>query len=219
MLGLWRELGDEEGIARGLSDLGTVAAAVGDYDEAVSLLEQSAEGFRALGQLKRLGVVLANLGHVAAQRGDYATAISVTEEALGMEQGRGKHQPNEAISLYNLGSYAFESGDHAGARAWLGECLTLTHELGYKEVMAYALATFVRLLLAEDNVRLSAKIAGVADRLLADAGVPLQTSEQAKFDAAKAAARDALGTDAFEHAHAAGFATPPDAALAELGVL
>jgi hypothetical protein len=44
----------------------------------------------------------------------------------------------------------------------------------------------------------------VTDGLLDDAGIPLQTSEQAKFDEAKTAARERLGDGAYGTAHAAG---------------
>ncbi|HEY7398876.1 MAG TPA: BTAD domain-containing putative transcriptional regulator, partial [Gaiellaceae bacterium] len=165
MLAISRELGDEEGIARGLSDLGTVAAALGDNDEATRLLEESAAGFRRLGAHKRLAVVLANLGHVAAERGDFERATAVTKEALALERAVGQRS-NEAISLYNLGSHAFEAGDHAESRTWLRECVGLTLELGYKEVMAYALATVARILVAENEPARAATVAGVTDRLL-----------------------------------------------------
>ena len=217
MLAIWRDLGDEEGIARGLSDLGTVAAALGDNDEATRLLEESADGFRRLGANKRLAIVLANLGHVAAQRGDYETATAVTKEALGLEREVGQRS-NEAISLYNLGSHAFESGDSAESRAWLRDCVTLTLELGYKEVMAYALATVVRILVAEGEPARAAMIAGVTDRLLDEAGVPLQAGEQAKFEAAKAAAKEQVGDEAYEAARADGLATPPAPELADAPV-
>jgi hypothetical protein len=89
---------------------------------------------------------------VSGQLGDYETAVAVTTVALALALERGAggcaRGPNEAISLYNLGSCSFEAGDRDEARRWLGECLVLTNELGYNEVTAYALATVVRLLLA-----------------------------------------------------------------------
>jgi hypothetical protein len=49
--------------------------------------------------------------------------------------------------------------------------------------------------------------------------VPLQAGERAKFDAAKAAAREQLGAAAYDEAHAADRATAPRVALAEAGLL
>jgi hypothetical protein len=49
--------------------------------------------------------------------------------------------------------------------------------------------------------------------------VPLQAGEQAKFDAAKTAAREQLGAAAYGEAHAAGRTAPARAALAEAGLV
>ena len=202
-LAIWRELDDTEQIARSLSDVGTVAAGVGEFETARKLLGESAVVFREIGEDKRLAIVLSNLGHVAGELQDYKTAIEVSKEALAIEEQLGR-TPNKAITLMNLGTYAQESGDNDGAREWLRRCLSLAVELKYTELMAYALGVAVRLSVAEREFERAARLAGVTDGLLEDAGVPLQTSEQAKFEAAKTAARDRLGDDAYESAHAAG---------------
>jgi predicted ATPase/DNA-binding SARP family transcriptional activator len=218
MLALWREVGDELGIARGLSDLGTVAAGVGDLDLAVEMLEESAACFRHLDEPARLAIVLQNLGHVASERGDYDEAIRVTEEALALEQDVG-FKPNEAITRYNLGSFLFKAGRAEEAIAWLRQCLELTVALDYKEVSAYALATVVQIRLLEADASGAAQLSGVADDLLAVAGVSLQTHEQDAFERAKESARETLGEDAYEAAHAAGRDVPLREALIEAGLL
>jgi tetratricopeptide (TPR) repeat protein len=218
MLELWREVGDELGIARGLSDLGTVAAAVGDLDLAVEMLEQSAARFRDLDEPARLAIVLQNLGHVASERGDYDEAIRVTEEALALEQDAG-YQPNEAITRYNLGSFLFKAGRAEEAIAWLKECLALTVALDYKEVSAYALATVVQIRLVDGDPQGAAQLSGVADALLAVAGVSLQTHEQEAFEAAKSSARAALGDEPYEAEHGRGRSAPLQDALAEAEML
>jgi tetratricopeptide (TPR) repeat protein len=208
-LALARELGDELWIARELSDLGTVAAMREEFDVASPLFEESAELFRKLDVPSRLGTVLANLGHIAAERGDYDRAIAVTEEALSLES---RHKQNAAISTYNLGSHNLEAGYLEPAREWLERAIALTLELGFKEVMAYALASFVRLALLEGDATRAAHLAGVADRLLADAGLALQPGEQAKFDTAKTRAEQELG-EAYAVAHNAAMTAPLEAAL------
>jgi predicted ATPase/DNA-binding SARP family transcriptional activator len=217
-LELWRELGDEGGIARCLSDLGTVAAAVEDWDEATELLEESAARFRALDEPTRLAIVLANLGHIAHAQGDYLGSIDVTTEALALERQR-DHKPNQAISLYNLGSSCLGAGQHEQALVWLRESVALTFELGYKEVMAYALATVVRIRLLEGEAHDAARLAGVADELLADAGVSLQPREQELFEDAKRSAREQLGDDFYGAAHAEGRLAPLREALVRDGIL
>ncbi|HKU57813.1 MAG TPA: BTAD domain-containing putative transcriptional regulator [Gaiellaceae bacterium] len=214
-LELARELEDELWVARLLSDVGTVAAVREEWDAASEMLEESADHFRKLDVPSRLGTVLANLGHIAAMRGDYARAIEVTQEALTLEAS---HKQNAAISTYNLGSHNLHAGNLEQAREWLERAIALTLELGFKEVMAYSLAAYVRLsLLDRDPVR-AAHLAGIADKLLADAGIQLQPSEQALFDEAKAAAEQELGDD-YTVTHNAAMTEPLEDALRHGDVL
>ena len=213
-LALARALHDDLWIARELSDLGTIAAMLDDLDRASALMEEGAALFRELDQPARLATVLANLGHIAGERGDYARAIEVTEEALPLQSSKG----NATIATYNLGSYHLLAGDLEQAREWLERAISLTLELGFKEVMAYALAAYARICLLEGDPGRTAHLAGIADRLLADAGVQLQPSELAPFEEAKAKAREELGT-AYEQTHDAAMAAPLEDALRQGGVL
>lgn len=214
-LALARGFEDELWIARCLSDVGTAAAVLEEYDEASMLLEESADLFRKLDVPARLATVLGNLGHIASQRGDYERAIEVTEEALALESS---HKANASISLFNLGSHNLQAGHREKAREWLDRAIAHTFELGFKEVMAYSLAAYVRLCLLEGKVPRAAYLAGIADGLLAEAGLQLQPAEQALFDEAKVAAEQELG-DAYSDAHDAAMATPLEEALRQGGVL
>jgi predicted ATPase/DNA-binding SARP family transcriptional activator len=213
-LALARELGDDLWVARELSDLATIAAMREDMDLATEMMEESAALFRELDQPARLATVLANLGHMAGERGDYARAIEVTEEALSLQTSKA----NATIAVYNLGSYHLVTGDLERAREWLERAVALTLELGFKEVMAYALAAYARACLLEGDASRAAYLAGIADRLLADAGVQLQPSEHAPFEEARAKAQEELG-DAYAAAHDAAMAAPLEEALRQGGVL
>jgi predicted ATPase/DNA-binding SARP family transcriptional activator/Tfp pilus assembly protein PilF len=214
-LALAREVGDELWIARELSDLGTVAAMREEYVVATEMLEESAALFRKLDVPSRLGTVLSNLGHIASQRGDYDLAIEYTEEALTLESS---HKQNAAISSYNLGSHNLQAGHYEQARDWLERTVALTFELGFKEVMAYALAAFARLCLVDGDTARAAYLAGIADRQLADAGLLLQPSEQVLFDEAKATLKQQLGEE-FTAIHDDAMAAPLEQALNQGGVL
>jgi len=213
-LALARELGDDLWIARELSDLGTVAAMREDFDAATAVMEESAALFRKLDEPARLGTVLSNLAHIAGERGDYARAIDLTEESLALQTSK----TAAAIATYNLGSFHLLAGDLERAREWLERTVALGLELGFKEVMAYALAAFVRLCLLEDDVVRAAHLAGIADRLLADAGVLLQPSERSPYEAAREAVQRELG-DAYVPAHDAAMALPLEEALLQGDVL
>jgi predicted ATPase/DNA-binding SARP family transcriptional activator len=213
-LALARELGEDLWVARELSDLGTVAAMRDDFETASAMLEESAALFRELDEPGRLATALSNLGHIAGERGDYARAIEVTEESLSLQSSKA----NATIATYNLGSYYLEARDLERAREWLERAVAVTFELGFKEVMAYALGAFVRVCLLEGDLPRAAYLAGIADRLLADAGVQLQHSEGEPFEAAKAAVEQELG-DEYTAAHDAAFATPLEEALRRGNVL
>jgi len=156
----------------------------------------SSDLFRGLREDKRLSVVLGNLGHVAAQLGDYDEAIAVTTEALALQRELGDKQ-RQAISLYNLGSFSLDRGDPAGARRRLSDCLELSLELNYREVIAYALAAWTRISLLEGDVERAACLAGIAERLLDEIGAELQDADRAAFETAKDTAREQLGDAAY----------------------
>src|SRR5215471_6284416 len=214
-LALARELGEELWIARLLSDVGTVAAVLEEYDDASVLLEESADLFRKLDVPARLATVLGNLGHIASMRGDYERAIEVTEEALALESS---HKANASVSLFNLGSHNLQAGHLEQAQEWLERAIAHTLELGFKEVMAYALAACVRLCLLEGDAPRAAYLAGIADGLLDQAGLELQPAEQQLFEEAKATAERELG-DAYATEHDAAMNAPLEDALREGGVL
>ena len=216
LLELARARGDAEGIARGLSDLGTVAAAIGDLERAAELLQESVDAFQELGEHGRAALALGNLGHVAFQRGDYTRAVEATLEALATERANGDG-PRAVVSLYNLGSYALDQGDVDEARRWLGECFPLALELGYREVLAYALTALVMLALAEGDDARGAELAGTTDELLAATAVGLIPTTREQYDAAKETLRRSLGDEAFTSAYGVGSTHTVEEALSRSG--
>ena len=217
VLALAREVGDLEGEARALSDLGTVAAVAGDLPSARRLLEESVDRYRELGVPRGLAIALSNLGDAAGQERRFDEAIAVTTEALAIQRELGD-RGREAISLNNLGSFSLQAGDVERAREWLEACVATAFELGYKEVMAYALASFVQICVLDGDAVRAAHLAGVADQLQVDAGVLIQPVERALFDTAKAAAKKQLG-DEFDAIHDAATAVPLEETLRQGGVL
>ncbi|HZC74906.1 MAG TPA: BTAD domain-containing putative transcriptional regulator [Gaiellaceae bacterium] len=211
VLELAREVGDVEGEARALSDLGTVAAVAGDLPKARTMLEESVARYRELDVPRGLAIALSNLGDAASQEGLFEEAIGVTTEALAIQQelaDRGR----QAISLYNLGYYCLQAGEVEPAREWLERAVALTYELGYKEVMAYTLASFARICLHDGDAARAAHLAGIADRLQVDAGVLIQPVERGLFEDAKEAAEQELG-DEYTAIHEAAMAAPLEEAL------
>ncbi len=110
------------------------------------------------------------------------------------------------------------AGNREQAREWLERAIAHTLELGFKEVMAYALATYTRLCLHEDDPERAAYLAGIADGLLRDAGLELQPQEQVLFEGAKATAQERLGQE-YAAIHDAAMDAPLEEALRQGSVL
>jgi tetratricopeptide (TPR) repeat protein len=134
-LAIRKELGDKQGMAAAINNLGTVAVEQGDYASARAFFEESLALNRELGNRAREALNLNNLGSVAMEQGDYASARAFFEEALALNREVGK-RAFEADSLDNLAAVAYQQGDPDLARALLEESLTIHQELGHKGGMA-----------------------------------------------------------------------------------
>ena len=139
----------------------------------------------------------------------------MTEEALSLES---RHKPNAAISTYNLGSHNLHAGNLEQAREWLERAVALTLDLGFKEVMAYALASYVQLCLLDGDAARAAHLAGVADRLAHGRRAPAPTRGAGAVRGGEGDGGGELG-DAYAAAHDAAMAAPLEEALREGGVL
>jgi tetratricopeptide (TPR) repeat protein len=133
-----RELGDRQGIAQSLNNLGNVAYRQGDYASACSLQEEALIINRQLGNRSWVSNNLNNLGNVAYNRGDYASARSLYEESLEIQRELGDRW-GIADTVLNLGNVAYSQGDYASARSLHEESLALKRELGDKRGSAMSL--------------------------------------------------------------------------------
>src|SRR5262249_48743480 len=88
-LALGREVGDKQGIAFSLNNLGDVVQRQRDHLTAQSLYEESLAIFRELGDKRGIGYALSNLGEVAHRQADYLTARSLHEESLTIRRELG----------------------------------------------------------------------------------------------------------------------------------
>ena len=104
-------------------------------------------------------MVISNLGHVAGQRQHDDRAIELSQEALDIERKLGR-RPNAAISTMNIGTLASLLAGRADALERLKEAIALAYELGYKEVMAYAVAAVVRIRVSDGELPGAALLAG-----------------------------------------------------------
>jgi len=137
-LALLRELGDKQGIAHTLNNLGLVAWHQGNYSEAIAAYEESLALKRQLGDKRGIASSLGNLAIVTWYQGDYERARALYTESLALFREL-EDKKNIAISLRNLGALAREQGEYEQAAALLEESLALFRELGSRRGIASSL--------------------------------------------------------------------------------
>ena len=137
-LGIWRELGNREGIAASLNQLGNVAQVQGDYGAAQALYEEALGIRRELGDRVGIASLLNNLGNLALALGDYGAARALYEEALPIWREL-ENTWGVAVVLDNLGNVVREQGDYAAARLLCEEALVIRRELGNRRGIATSL--------------------------------------------------------------------------------
>ena len=135
-LTLYRELGDQEGIALALYQLGHVAWLKGDFARAATLLNESLELSRALSDTISVAYALYSLAGLANIRGQYARGVALFEDALALFRQEGNKR-GVALALLQLADLLFTSqGDATRIRSLLEEGLALCREIGDKDGLA-----------------------------------------------------------------------------------
>ncbi len=135
-LALYRELGDQEGIALALYQLGHVAWLKGDFARAAALLNESLELSRALSDTISVAYAFYSLAGLANIRGQYARGVALFEDALALFRQEGNKR-GVALALLQLADLLFTSqGDATRIRSLLEEGLALCREIGDKDGLA-----------------------------------------------------------------------------------
>ncbi|HEU0113208.1 MAG TPA: AAA family ATPase, partial [Thermomicrobiales bacterium] len=116
-LAVWRELGDQAGLATALDELMVVHLNEGDLDRARALGEEVLVTYRALGNDIGSQRILHALGVVSLLRGELPRARAELEESLQFSTALGS--AISRVSLRTLGWLALAEGDErAAATTW-----------------------------------------------------------------------------------------------------
>jgi len=140
-LALYRKLGEKEGIAAGLTDLGLVAV-LGQRDDIPlqAVLEELGELKPELKNRNTLAYLLILEGLIALRRDDLEHSVTLHEQSL--ELFREIHNTQGIITcLGHLGLLALIRGDYESAPTLLRESLHLAWELDYKQSIQHCLYT------------------------------------------------------------------------------
>ena len=126
-LSIYRQLGDEKGVASSLANLGRVALFQGDQEWASELLEESLVLLRESKNEWELSRVLTSIGIIALRRGDHDRAATSFEEALSLHRNTGDVR-GVAVALNNLGFAMLFRGDGERAMTLFEEALARDRE-------------------------------------------------------------------------------------------
>ena len=210
--------GDPAGVAFGWIGLGLVAMQRRRFDQATTHLEEALAGARRLDDRVLAsfcaGLALSYLGALAYAQDALPLATSRFEAAL-LEQRAIDDRWGMGVSLVRLGYAARDRGDDARAVALFAEGLALFTELGDRRIIALALDGVAGLAIAWGQPERAARLFGAAAALREASGLPVEPAFRAAHGRDVAAARAALGEDAFAAGWATGAALPLPVAVAE----
>ena len=136
-LGLYRELGDDRGIAGTLRVLGSVAREQGRYARAVELYAESLALAEAADDRRGAANVHGTLAMVCWLRCDFDKAVAEATAAQEIYRALGDVE-GVASSLANLGIVARYKGDTERSLALLTESLSLAEGIGFREGIAWS---------------------------------------------------------------------------------
>lgn len=150
-LPLLHSVGDQNGIASALNNLGGIASEQGDYERASELYDQSLAMRRQLGDQRGIANALNNLAVVAIEQGRYEHARALHEESLQLRRQLGDRW-GIAHSLNNLAMVAVAQEDFAAAHPLQEEALQFARELGDQRGVATALGNLGEIVLAQGDL-------------------------------------------------------------------
>ncbi len=128
-----------------LTQLGTVAFFLGEYDEAKTYLDESLAFGHKMEEPWHLAYCYNSLGNVYRVLGDYQAAHQSFSQALQLRRECGDKR-GIAVTLNNLGSTAETVGDYEEARRLLQESFTLKKALGDRKGAGLSMLNLGRVL-------------------------------------------------------------------------
>jgi predicted ATPase/DNA-binding XRE family transcriptional regulator len=210
-MGVYGEMGHRKGVGASLRELGLVAYEQGDFERAVRLHERSLAFAREFATAFGVAWSLRALADAVRGQGDLERARMLLEESLGLS--RGEHAWNTASTLASLGNVECEAGEWARASRLYEESLGLGRRTGQNHTILTCLEGLARVAVAQGRMQRAARLRGAAAALREDRGWPLPPAKHVEHERTTAAAREALGEEAFEAAWAEGYAIPLEDAI------
>ncbi len=214
-LALYREVGDKEDIAAGLTELGKLAV-LGQRDDIPlpGVLEELAELKPGLENRKTLASVLILEGLVALSRGDLERSATLHEESLKLCR-EARDTQAMIVCLGNLGTTALARADYEGAVPPLRESLRLGWETDYRVTIQFSLNGLAYVAAGLKQPVRAARLWGAAEGMQEAYGVYVTARAHTilNHEARLAATRSQLEEEGWSEAWEEGKAMPLERAI------
>ncbi|MBS1560979.1 MAG: tetratricopeptide repeat protein [Bacteroidetes bacterium] len=132
---LCEQLDDQEGVARVLSNIGSVYVCTGDVTMAIEHYDRALALHERLGNRSGAAVVMGNLGKLSTDTGDYTAAVEYFRRALAIHEELG-NRSGIAVVTTNLGNLYLGIGDFPAALEHYHTALALHEEFGDRHAIA-----------------------------------------------------------------------------------
>jgi predicted ATPase/DNA-binding CsgD family transcriptional regulator len=205
-LELYRDMGDDNGVAFALMCLGAQYSEKGDHERAVPFYEEALAISHRIGDKPNTASTLHNLAEVERLRGNYERAKALGMESIALSREIGdKWRVARVVGWVGLAA-VWSGHEHDLAEGLLKEALALDWELGSWAYGAYCLEAFAGVAEARGQVARAARLWGAAEAVRTNIGAPLPLEVRLLYESSVAAARSQLGEAAWEEAFAEGMA-------------
>jgi predicted ATPase len=223
-LALYRDVGDEPGIAEALENLGIIASNEGDLERSRSIREEVLALRRAIGDQRGIAVALINLGNVDYVEKDSDGAIALYEEARELAVKTGS-QWTLSMALANLGGALIQKARggkadpssvaemEARGLEYIRESLDISRDMGDRERILESLLMLADIA-APNDPRQAAMLLGAAEALARSSGHQIASADPDQYDRVVATVRASLDEVAFNSAWQGGERQDLDEVLA-----
>lgn len=211
---LFRQVGDDVGLAYALAGMATARMQLGDVERAIALFEEASELSRATGEKWGMSGGLVHLGSAYLGQGDYEGAARCFGEGLALAREIGNNLAASA-AFYGLAMAARGQGDHDRAAKLYADGLQSAAEAGDKANIAYTLEGLAQVAAARGEAGRAVRLFGAAEAALEDAGGTLYPYAQARSASEQAVddLRSRMDQAAFSVAWSEGRAMSPGEAV------
>jgi len=193
---LFRQLGDESGLANALDSLGDIAWFSGDFEAGKAYYAESLSLLRQGGDSSRIGLSLYSTGRLHVDYGYYQEATVFLEEGLRLLESV-PHWRGVAMCLNALGRLAFFQGDLPLAASRFAEALQWFDKLGNQMEIAECLQELAVLAAELGRPNRAILFWSVATALRDRLGVSFNTTDLFYLKATKHGLRDAAASAAW----------------------